>query len=102
MLSLSSSDLALLELFKDHGYVADPHGAVGYLGAKKYLETHNDDHVVFLETAHPTKFLDVVEEVIKEKQELPKQIQSVMDGKKVSIKIKEYSQLKAFLLNHEL
>ncbi|HRV54190.1 MAG TPA: threonine synthase, partial [Mangrovimonas sp.] len=53
---------ALKELYNEYNYVADPHGAVGYLGAKEYLKERPDSHVVFLETAHPTKFLDVVEE----------------------------------------
>ncbi|MCB0432781.1 MAG: threonine synthase, partial [Mangrovimonas sp.] len=52
---------ALKELYNEYNYVADPHGAVGYLGAKEYLKERPDSHVVFLETAHPTKFLDVVE-----------------------------------------
>ena len=89
---------ALLELYNDYNYVADPHGAVGYLGAIKYLKSHPQHHVVFLETAHPTKFLDVVEEVIKENIELPPQIESVMDKEKVSIKINSYEGLKGFLL----
>ncbi|WP_299122639.1 threonine synthase [uncultured Winogradskyella sp.] len=89
---------ALLELFKDYDYVADPHGAVGYLGAKAYLE-NNDAHVVFLETAHPTKFLDVVEEVIEQKVELPPQIKAVMDKKKSAIALSSYEELRAFLLN---
>ncbi|WP_407557181.1 threonine synthase [Winogradskyella sp. 4-2091] len=89
---------ALLEIYKDYNYIADPHGAVGYLGAKKYQE-NNDAHVVFLETAHPTKFLDVVEEVIEESVPLPPQIEAVMDKEKVAIKASSYEDLKAFLLN---
>ncbi|RED45451.1 threonine synthase [Winogradskyella eximia] len=88
---------ALLELYKEFNYVADPHGAVGYLGAKKYLE-NNDAHVVFLETAHPTKFLDVVEDVIEKTLPLPSQIEAVMDKEKVSIEVSSYEDLKAFLL----
>lgn len=88
---------ALLELYKDYNYVADPHGAVGYLGAKAYLE-NNTAHVVFLETAHPTKFLDVVEEVIKKTVPLPPQIEAVMDKEKVSIAVDSYEELKGFLL----
>ena len=94
--------VAMKEIHANFNYVADPHGAVGYLGAKSYLKENPNAHCVFLETAHPVKFLDVVEDVIKEKQDLPEQIQSVMDGEKVSIKIKEYDELKTFLLNHEL
>lgn len=90
---------ALLEIHNKYNYVADPHGAVGYLGCKDYLKTNPGAHCVFLETAHPTKFLDVVEEVIKEKQTLPEQIQSVMGGKKVAVKIATYEDLKSFLLN---
>ena len=89
---------ALLELYKEFNYVADPHGAVGYLGAKTYLE-NNDAHVVFLETAHPTKFLDIVEDVIKKTLPLPSQIEAVIDKEKVSNKIATYEKLKSFLLN---
>ncbi len=88
---------ALLEIYHDWNYIADPHGAVGYLGAKEYLKS-NDAHVVFLETAHPTKFLNVVTDVIKEDIDLPPQIQSVMHKEKVSIKIDSYDDLKSFLL----
>jgi threonine synthase len=90
---------AMLEIYKNTNYVADPHGAVGYLGSKAYLNANPNAHCVFLETAHPTKFLDVVEEVIKEEQALPKQIQSVMGRKKVATQISTYDDLKSFLLN---
>lgn len=89
---------AMLEMFNKYGYVADPHGAVGYLGCKAYLKDHPNAHCVFLETAHPTKFLDVVEDVIKEKQPLPEQIQSVMGKEKEAVSISTYEDLKRFLL----
>lgn len=89
---------ALLDIYKKYNYVADPHGAVGYLGCKAYLKENPNSHCVFLETAHPTKFLDVVEEVIKVKQPLPSQIQSVMGNKKIAVSISTYEDLKAFLL----
>ncbi|MEP0214108.1 MAG: threonine synthase [Cellulophaga sp.] len=91
---------ALATIYKEHNYVADPHGAVGYLGCKAYLNNNDDTHCVFLETAHPTKFLDVVEEVIKEKQPLPPQIQSVMHKTKVATKIGSYNELKSYLLKN--
>ncbi len=100
--SYSFSDIqtkaAMKEIYNTYNYVADPHGAVGYLGAKSYLESHPEAHCVFLETAHPTKFLDVVEEVIPEKQGLPTQIEAVMGKVKVSIKVKNYEGLKRYLL----
>ncbi|WP_053969729.1 threonine synthase [Mangrovimonas sp. ST2L15] len=85
------------ELYNEYSYIADPHGAIGYLACKDYLKSHPDAHCVFLETAHPTKFLDVVEDTIQENIELPKQILKVMSKKKRSIEISTYDDLKRFL-----
>ena len=89
---------AMLEIYNNYNYVADPHGAVGYLGSKSYLKDNPKAHCVFLETAHPTKFLDVVEDVIETSVELPEQIKSVMGKEKASIKIDAYDDLKKYLL----
>lgn len=91
--------IALNEIYNEYNYVADPHGAVGYLGCKAYLKSIPEAHCVFLETAHPTKFLEVVEDVIRENIELPPQIEAVMDKTKKSIHISSYDELKHFLLN---
>ena len=91
---------AMKEIHKNYNYVADPHGAVGYLGAKVYLKDNPKVHCVFLETAHPTKFLDVVEDVIGHKQALPLQIETVMGKEKVAIEINTYQELKTFVLNN--
>ncbi len=88
---------AMLEIYKKFNYVADPHGAVGYLGCQAYLKENTNAHCVFLETAHPTKFLDVVETVIKEKQALPEQIQQVIGKEKQAVSIATYDDLKRFL-----
>lgn len=90
---------AMKQIHVNNNYVADPHGAIGYLGLKKYQENHPDTYGIFLETAHPVKFLDVVEETIPEKLDIPPQIQKVMGKKKTSIKIITYKGLKDFLLN---
>ena len=90
--------IALEDIYKTYNYIADPHGAVGYLGCKSHLESHPNSHYVFLETAHPTKFLDVVEDVIKIKVDLPPQIEAVMDKVKVATHISTYEDLKAFLI----
>jgi len=91
---------AMRHLYIDHNYMADPHGAVGYLGAKKYLEEHEDTQCVFLETAHPVKFLDVVEPVIEKSIEFPPQIRAVIDKTKEATFISSYSELKSFLLKN--
>lgn len=89
----------LKELYTDYKYIADPHGAVGYLGCKEYLKTNSDIHCVFLETAHPTKFLDTVVDVIGESITLPPQIEAIIHKKKKAIQITSYDQMKAFLLS---
>ncbi|WP_086477288.1 threonine synthase [Arenibacter amylolyticus] len=91
---------AMRMLYRDHNYIADPHGAVGYLGLKKYQEHHPNSYGIFLETAHPVKFLDVVEDTLKEKIELPEKIAQLMDKKKVSTTISAYEDLKTFLRNN--
>jgi len=91
---------ALKDIYKTYNYIADPHGAVGYLGCKSYLKNHPNSHCVFLETAHPTKFLDVVEEVIEAKVTLPPQIEAVINKKKVANTISNYTDLKSFLLKN--
>mgnify|MGYP000359701925 FL=1 len=85
------------EIYKNSGYVADPHGAVGYLGLKKHGLKENE-FGVFLETAHPVKFLDIVEETLPLKVEIPEQIKKVIDNKKVAIKASSYEDLKGFLM----
>ncbi len=89
---------ALLNLYNEFNYIADPHGAVGYLGLKKYLENSPDSYGIFLETAHPVKFLDIVEETIRENIDLPISIVKLMGKKKKTFKIATYSDLKDFLI----
>src|SRR4051812_47482733 len=59
------------KVYSEYGYLVDPHGAVGFLALERWLQENPDQKGFFLETAHPVKFYDVVEPVIKEKVELP-------------------------------
>ncbi len=89
---------AMLSIFNESGYIPDPHGAVGYLGLKKH-KIEADQYGIFLETAHPVKFLDIVEETLQTSVEIPTQIQKVIDKEKHSTNINNYEELKEFLLN---
>jgi threonine synthase len=91
---------AMQHMHKSSGYVADPHGAVGYLGLKKYQQSNPNTYGIFLETAHPVKFLGIVEETLNLSPEIPPQIQKIMDKEKVSKKISSYHELKSYLINH--
>lgn len=88
---------AMKKVYSKTGYVTDPHGAVGYLGLKKY-DLEENSYGVFLETAHPVKFLDTVENTLDTFISIPSQIKKVIDKEKVSIKITSYQELKSYLL----
>jgi len=88
---------AMKTIQETDGYIAEPHGAVGYLGLKKELNNFPNAIGVFLETAHPIKFLDIVEPILNVQLPIPTQIESVMNKEKVSTKIKTYEELKSFL-----
>ena len=91
---------AMKVIYKNAKYIADPHGAVGYLGLKEHMEAQEEGALgVFLETAHPVKFKDVVESVIGQKLDIPEQIKVVLDKEKKSIPIDSYEGLKSYLLS---
>lgn len=82
-------------------YIMDPHGAVAYLGLKDFMSSNPEKYVgVFLETAHPGKFRQVVEETLGETLVLPDRLQAFMKGeKKVSSLANDYTAFKRFLLS---
>ena len=91
---------AMKEIYKISGYVADPHGAVGYLGLKEYLVNHKENlYGVFLETAHPAKFLDSVNQTLNLEVQIPDRLKETLSRNKFSIPIKDYSELRDYLLN---
>ena len=71
---------------------------MGYLGLKKEMEKQPNSVGVFLETAHPIKFLDTVEPLLNLKLPIPKQIESVLGKEKVSTRIKSYEEFKSYLM----
>lgn len=78
-------------------YLLDPHGACGYRALEEGLQPGETG--VFLETAHPAKFLDTVENIIGEKVEIPAKLQAFMKGRKQSLPMtKEFADFKAYLL----
>ena len=89
---------AIKEVKQKYNYVMDPHGAVGYLGLKDFIAENPAYYGTFLETAHPVKFLETVEEVIGEKVEIPASIKEVMNKEKKSFEISDYAELKDFLM----
>ena len=89
---------AMRVLKSEYGYVADPHGAVGYLGLEAYLEKHPQCFGTFLETAHPAKFKSEVEATLGIPVELPHQLARLMDRPKNAIPIRDYEDFKAYMM----
>ena len=73
------------DVFEQFNYVIDPHGAVGYLAFKAYQKNHPKTKGIILETAHPSKFKNSVEDVIKEKVNIPERLAVLANKKKESI-----------------
>ncbi len=91
---------ALKDVYTRTGYVMDPHGAVGYLGLKDYLQDSAMDATgIFLATAHPAKFIEVVNEVIGKEVEIPERLKEVAKKEKVAIPMTaDFQLLKKYLL----
>lgn len=80
-----------------NGYLLDPHGACGYQALVDGLQSHETG--IFLETAHPAKFLETVEKIIGEKIEIPQKLQAFMQGKKQSIAMsKRFEEFRGYLV----
>lgn len=91
---------AIMEVHQSTQYTLDPHGAVGYLGLKEYLKTDKRATGIFLETAHPIKFRDIVEEVIEQKVEIPERLLKFLSDERNSIKISQsFNEFKDYLLS---
>jgi threonine synthase len=90
----------IVDIKNKYNYLLDPHGAVAYASVQRYLAENKNEKTIFLETAHPIKFYDVVEPLINEKIPVPESLNELMNRKKVSTKISTYyTEFKEFLLN---
>ncbi|MBU2491762.1 MAG: threonine synthase [Bacteroidetes bacterium] len=94
---------AIKEVYEKYNYIIDPHGAVGYLAVKNYLSEKNIEEVnsIVLETAHPAKFLDTVENAINKKVEIPARLEECFHKEKQSISLSNnYDEFKKYLMDN--
>ena len=79
------------------GYQLDPHGACGYQALRDGLQ--EDEVGFFLETAHPAKFKQTVDDICGGDIAIPERLQAFMKGTKQSVSMsKNFSDFKAFLM----
>jgi threonine synthase len=103
MSSYSISDEAtrntIKQVYDTLHYLTDPHGAVAYEALQQYLQQHPEQKGIFLETAHPVKFYDVVEPIIGKPVDMPESVSAIMRQKKKSVCMRPvYSLLKEYLM----
>jgi threonine synthase len=90
---------AIADVDRRHGYLLDPHGAIGWLALKDALaKAPAGTNGVFLATAHPAKFREVVEPVIGRQVPLPPALQEALGRPRRSTRMNaDYAELNAFL-----
>ncbi|MBR99115.1 MAG: threonine synthase [Flavobacteriaceae bacterium] len=87
-------------LYNSFGYVSEPHAAIAYLGLKKFLKQKSSDFLgVFLGTAHPIKFKDVVEKETKSTIKFPNQLEGIFSKSKEVVEIKKFQEFKSLLMS---
>lgn len=85
-------------VFSNTGYVLDPHGAVASMGLDTYMKDHPGATGIFLATAHPAKFNDVVSSCTGERINLPESLVPLTGRKKEAILMEpQYSQFEDYL-----
>jgi threonine synthase len=93
----TTTKATIARVYKTNNYTLDPHGAVAFAAAEIYLANlektntssnaqynTNSYSAIILETAHPVKFPEVVEEAIGQTIAIPDSVKFLLDKKKVS------------------
>lgn len=89
---------AVKYIHKTYDYVADPHGAIGFLAAHQYLQDNPGLQAIFLETAHPAKFLPVMKPLLGE-IDIPEKLSELRSKEKKADSLsKEFETFKSYLL----
>ena len=83
--------------YNETGYLLDPHGACGYRALSEGLKPGESG--VFLETAHPAKFLQTIESILHKEIPIPEKLQAFMRGTKQTVLLsKDFADFKAYLM----
>jgi threonine synthase len=93
---------AIKKIYDEYNYLIDPHGAIGYLALEEYVKKNNlkSFNGIILETAHPAKFLEVMEVVVDKKINIPERLEKCLHKEKKSVRISsDFKVFKNFLLN---
>ncbi|QZT38489.1 threonine synthase [Halosquirtibacter xylanolyticus] len=85
----------ILRVAKDHNYICDPHGATGFASLETALK--EDQVGIFLETAHPAKFNETMEDILGD-IEIPEKLKAFLNKEKKSIALSnQYNDFKTLI-----
>ncbi|OJJ14130.1 threonine synthase [marine bacterium AO1-C] len=90
------------QVFQKTDYTLDPHSAIGFRATEEFLTSQSEDTIgVFLSTAHPAKFVDVVEKAIGQSVDIPTRLQQAIDQPSKAITLStDFEGFKSYLLGH--
>jgi threonine synthase len=97
--SFSDSETAeaIKELIDKYKYTCDPHGAIGYLGAKKHLINNPQSQIIFLETAHHSKFHEETKSFINQEFEMPIQLKNIIGKVSNSVGVNDFNEFREYV-----
>jgi threonine synthase len=85
-------------VYRRHEYLLDPHSAIAWLALQDALKAQPDAEGVFVATAHPGKFREVVEPAIGRSVPLPRPLQEALGRPRHSVSMDvNYDTLRDFL-----
>ncbi len=87
--------------YQDHQLLLEPHGAVAWAGLSHYLAEHRegeDQLCIALETAHPAKFPEEIQEILSLDPELPPSLRGLEEKEEFLEKMSnDYEEFKNYL-----
>ena len=100
----AETEKTIVSTYQDYKALLEPHGAVGWAGLNRYLETHPEDAecvCVSLETAHPAKFPEKIRELLSLDPALPPSLQGLDDKAESVLPLRhDYGVFKQFLIDN--
>ena len=85
--------------YANYKYLLDPHGATAFMAVSAFMKANPGYTGIFLETAHPAKFIDTVIESIGKKIDIPERLAIFGNLEKISTPVSnDFNEFKEYLM----
>lgn len=103
-ISDAETKTTIKEAWQRYKLLLEPHGAVGWAGMQQFLQDHNeineDQLLVVLETAHPAKFPEQINEILRFDPELPPSLKGLeTKTEQYDLLDNSYERFREYLVN---